>query len=283
MAEGEEGVEDQGLGNDGGESTQASWRDGIDDAYRNDPAFNGMESFNDLAKAHVNAQELIGRKGVIKPIETDSPEIHAKYREDMGIPTSAEGYTLEGFDPSISDVDEDFLGAMRGLAHSVDISDTDFTKMVNGYSIYSNEIMSERNRVAGESTEEGIKGLRTEWGAAYEANRNLGEVAMSQLTDGSNSDITQLPLADGTVLGNHPGFMKIMAKVGKNMTEKGLIGDKPVNNHGLSPEEANLALESMYANQEQAAALFDSSHLGHKLAVQERDRLLQFAFPDDNG
>ena len=105
---------------------------------------------------------------------------------------------------------------------------------------------------------------------------------MNTLTNGNAKKIAEIQLADGTVLGNNPDFIKIMAAVGESYQEKGLLDGVQTTGAQMSPEEAQRKLSELMADSEKQAILFNSDfHPGKEELVRERERLLKFAYPED--
>lgn len=70
------------------------WRASLPAELREAPSLANFADPAALAKAHVEAQALIGRKGLIVPKEGDAPEVVAAYRTALGVPEKPEGYAL---------------------------------------------------------------------------------------------------------------------------------------------------------------------------------------------
>ena len=67
---------------------------------------------------------------------------------------------------------------------------------------------------------EGIETLQKEWGATFQDKINVGNATIGQF---EANDLTQLQLADGRMLGDHPAFVKAFVGVGDFI--KGKIGE----------------------------------------------------------
>lgn len=269
----------------GGETTATdagSWLDGVDESLRSDPSLANIGNVNDLAKQHVEAQGLIGRKGVIIPKEGDAESVFERYRQEMGVPGSSEDYTLEGFSqPEGLELDGTFLEGMRNVALKSNLSDKAFTDLLQGYSDIAAEMTTAQAVEAQQAVEERDRALKTEWGSAYNAKTDLAGTALSQMTEGNPQSVTQIQLLDGTLLGDHPDFMRVMAEVGGNLQEKGLLGEKQVH-LGVTPEQARSEMEVLEADPAYLQALLDDQHPGHAVAVEKRQRLHELAFPPNS-
>lgn len=260
-----------------GESqSSGSFLDGIDSEYREDPSISKFENLNDLAKEHVNLQSLLGRKGVIVPNENDPAEVWNKYRSEIGVPSSHDEYSIP------KDAEEDGIHIrMAKKAHELNVSDDQYSQIVGEYDSWYNEIIENGEREAESKTNENIQSLKKEWGRAYDAKANMGATALNSVTNGNPESIASIQLADGTLLGNNPEFIKAMASIGENMTEKGMLDGKSINNSAMSPEEAHSRLNEMMQDPEKFKILFSGDfHPSKEELVKQRQRLLSFAYPN---
>lgn len=262
--------------------SSSSFRDGISHEFRDDPSISKFDNVNDLVKEHVNLQSLLGRKGTITPNENDSPDIWNKYRSENNIPESFDKYNLETFNKPEDDWDDDFQSRMAEVSHKLNLSNDQFSELLNGYVNYINDASEASQKDIEFSSKEAIDGLKKEWGRAYEAKTNIGASALNQLTKGDPSSIATIELSDGSLLGNNPNFIRIMASMGESLQEKGLIEGVVVNNSAMSPEEARSKLNMLMGDQEKSNILFSTEYNPAKEElVKERDRLLSFAYPQE--
>ena len=261
----------------------SSFLDSIQDEYRNDPSVSKFSSVNDLAKEHVNLQSLLGRKGVIIPNEEDSSEVWNKYRKDIGIPEDSKSYTKDGFNsPEEVQWDSDFESNIAEAAHRLNLSDSQFTGLLNAYSEQVSLAQEKLSVNNSDSVEETQQNLRKEWGSAYDAKINMGIIALDQITDGDASSLADVILSDGSALGNNADFIKAMSQVGKTMQERGLINGETANTSAMSPDEAKQKLASIMSDPEKSNILFSQDfHPSKEELVKERERLLSFAYPEE--
>tara|TARA_R110002020_G_scaffold35297_4_gene106668 strand:+ start:4452 stop:5288 length:837 start_codon:yes stop_codon:yes gene_type:complete len=250
--------------------------DGIESEYREDPSISKFDNLNDLAKEHVNLQSLLGRKGVIVPNENDSDDVWNKYRSEIGVPSSYEKYSIP------DGAEEDSIHSrIAKKAHELNVSSDQYSEIMSQYDNWYNEIIESGEKEAESKTQENIDILKKDWGRAYDAKANLGATALNTITNGQPESVASIQLADGTLLGNNPDFIKAMASIGENMTEKGMLDGKSVNNSAISPEEAHSRLNEMMQDPEKFKILFSGDfHPSKEELVKQRQRLLSFAYPN---
>jgi len=259
------------------ETQASSWLDTVDSDYRNDPSISKHADVNSLVREHVNAQAMIGRKGIIAPQDGDDATVYQNFRESLGIPNEASEYKTTATLPE--GWDEGFGAKIAAVAHEKNVSAEAFDAIVSEYVNWAGESVGNRDAEAARITEENLSALRKELGTNFEATAGLAQAALANLTN-DPQNFANTRLADGTLLGDNPEFIKMLGQVGKTMQEKGMIGDKNVNTHGMTPEEARSALSRLEG--ENFDKLFmNPNDPGHADLVAERDRLLAMAFPDE--
>jgi hypothetical protein len=124
---------------------------------------------------------------------------------------------------------------------------------------------------------EGIETLQKEWGAAFQDKVNVGNAAIGQF---EASDLTQVELADGRVLGDHPAFVKAFVNVGDfikgKIGEDSLVGVKTSN--AMTPDVARQKLAEV---KRQGGPFWNNKDPEHPWAVQEALRLQEFITPSE--
>lgn len=264
------------------ESVSSSFLDSVEDQYRNDPSISKFSSINDLAKEHVNLQSLLGKKGVVVPGENDGQEIWDKYRNDMGIPDTPENYSRSFEGKSEANWDSNIENSMAAAAHAANISDNQFNALLDAYAQSMKASQESAAVETGNLNQQNDAALRKEWGSAYDAKINMGRLALNQMTDGDPNSLANVQLSDGTMLGDNPGFIKMMSMMGESLQEKGIIDGESVNQTAMTPDDAKTQLAQLMADPEKSAILFNQDfHPAKQELVKERERLLSFAYPQE--
>lgn len=257
------------------------WRGSIDESLRSDPAVQKYNNINDLVKDHVNAQGLLGRKGLIIPKDGDDASVYDSFREGLGVPKDATGYSLDGVTvPEGLTADEDIIQRMAKVAHETNIPAAAFAKLVQEQLNISKEINDVLSQAGSEAREQAEQQLRKDWGAAYTAKMETGDMALTALIGDNDAIFKEMQLADGSKLIENPAFRRLLAKMGENLEEKGLIGDKRPNMSTKTPEDSLAEITQLQADPVFMGALYDSSNPGHDAAVQKWERAHMLAFPE---
>ena len=250
------------------------WKAVIDDeGLRGNKALEPIQSVENLAKAYVNASSMIGRDKIPLPGEHSSAEDWGEVYDRLGRPESADAYALEaGEEP-----DENLLGWFKNTAHEIGLNNTQAQQLMVAY----NELASGQEEEAPDL--EGIRAqvtadLRKEYGNAYDDRMSLANGMLSKL---GNEELTEIQLSDGTLLGDHPEFIKSMVGIGEYIRDKVSEDDFAgfeKSNTAMTPSEAQDKLREIEAPN---GPLFDGKHPQHDFYVQEVARLMEYVVPQD--
>ena len=260
---------------------ESTWHDALPDDLRGSPSLKDFKSVNDLAKSYLNAQSLIGRSVRI-PGENASQEdwenfysrfdnVPGMTRIDdenpeqvlhrLGMPYSPDEYDWtppEGFDYSPED-DTDF----RQVAYDLGLT----TKQAAGIRDYLAQNIMEDESSSRQSVEEGINGLRQEWGAAFDRNMSIAQNAVQVL--GGEEVIQYL---EETGAGNDPAMIKLFAAIGAELGEPGSLPGEGAD-AVMTPADALLEISEIQNNPEHPY------HKGDEAAVDKMKALFEFAYP----
>ena len=107
--------------------------------------------------------------------------------------------------------------------------------------------------------------LKKEYGAAFADRVSNGNAVMQEF---GAEGLTELQLADGRLLGDHPEIIKMMVNVGEFINSK--IGEDVLagtkSSGGLAPDDARAKLEEIRAPN---SPYWDQRHPEHQFYVQE--------------
>ena len=103
--------------------------------------------------------------------------------------------------------------------------------------------------------------------------------AFAAAAGGQSDSLRLLRLSDGTELGNHPDFIRMMAGLGEKISEDGLTGEKTSARFTMTPEEATREIASFrYENRE---AIQSANHPEHQESVARLGQLYAMAYPEE--
>lgn len=243
-----------------------AWMNDLPDDLKGNANLAKLPDVAALAKEHVNAQALLGRKGMILPTEKDPPESWDGVWKAIGRPDKPDGYQFtkpEGFDG----YSDEFAGKFRDAAHKAGLS----AKQAAGLHDWWVEGMK---GMAGESAKaieardaEVAATIQKEWGSNAPAKMELVRRAATAL--GAKDE------ALGAIeksLGNFAA-LQLLATLGENLREGTLEGKAA---GGVSVAQANAELAKQNAQMtDPKSPLMDKFHPEHASLMKRREELFQ--------
>ena len=218
--------------------TGDDWRSGLDPEIKDHACLKDFKTKDDVVKAYVGAQKLIGVDKLPIPPEDAKPEVKETFMNEvfdrLGRPKEAKDYHVELPEGVKIDVSDKEIEALKAEAHKLGL----LPQQLNG--IYQWHMTNVANRMKAYQAEletarkDTEAKLRSEWGAAYE-----GKVAKAQklLNAFAGDDYKQL-LDSG--FGNNPAVIKFMADMADKISEDAFA--KGTAEATMTPEEAQKEL-----------------------------------------
>ena len=257
-------VADATVAQSGGE-VEFDWRSQIPEEIRDHKSLAHFTDVGAMAKSLVNAQSMIGADKVAIPGKHATDEDWGEVWRKLGRPDTPDGYELVNEMPEGIEQNDDMLNWFRATAHEIGMTPTQAQKMLGKYNqflgiqIGADEGMVEQLR---ETTE--IE-LKKEYGAAFADRVSNGNAVMQEF---GAEGLTELQLADGRLLGDHPEIIKMMVNVGEFINSK--IGEDVLagtkSSGGLAPDDARAKLAEIRAPN---SPYWDQRHPEHQFYVQE--------------
>ena len=135
----------------------------------------------------------------------------AEWRESVGVPKSAEGYTFEGLE--IDDSDRDTLGELTKKFHEANIN-ADQARAVVSW-IYANNEKEDKMLQEDDEREEreAVDKLNVEWGPKFRVNQNKISNMLTMFPESVREDFMQARLPNGTRLMNNVDMMRGLAQL----------------------------------------------------------------------
>lgn len=257
------------------EPTQpASWRDSLPEDIRDSPSLKDFKGPEDLAKSYLAVQPLIGADKIVKPGKDATPEQIDAYYKKLGRPDQPDGYKLpeqlpEGITPE--GLDEGKVDHMRKVAHANGLTDQQFADLARGMLEYEAGFIKQSEQARSESAQQNVAKLHQEWGTAFDQNVELADNGASF----AHPELVDVLKQAG--INTHPVVMEAMRKIGKTMAQDSISGDGPRRGFADTPQEALAKLAAFDADPVKSQAY----RKGDKALIEERFRLSQAAFPDN--
>lgn len=227
----------------------------------------------DLGKAYLNLEKLIGREKVPVPTGDDDEEGWNRWYAATGRPEKEDEYEFERPTelPKGLNYDEDTEKAFKTWAHANGLNKKQAKNLYDGYVKTQIERHSAWYTNQQQSRSKVEQDLRREYGQQYEQALTQAKTAL-----GRYGDPDFLKWLDETGQGNDPRMIRAWMRIGKEMNGETRI-------KGSAAQEANPAdLDKSIADfrAQHQKALFDREHPDHGRRVTEYNKLFQARFGD---
>ncbi len=197
-----------------GKAASVGTLESIPEEVRKDPNIAKYKSLEELAKGHLETVKLVGRKGVIVPTENATPEEKAAFFNSIGRPEKADGYKLtpvENLHKSVQ-ITPESSKAYFDVAHRLGLTQAQADGLNKWYLESVSGGLAKQDQATEAMANEAATKLRQEWGPDFGV--NLAR---------ANKLIQKFGGKDGTAafgdLGNNPAVLKVLASIGKKMSE----------------------------------------------------------------
>ncbi|OPL13583.1 MAG: hypothetical protein AVO39_10310 [delta proteobacterium MLS_D] len=213
-----------------------NWSEALPEDLRSEPSLQTVKDLPGLVKQYVNAQKMVGKDKIPVPGEGAGPEEWEDVFNRLGRPDTPDEYGLklpEELPPGVV-ADEAALKEFQTLAHEAGL----LPHQVKGiYDWYNGKIISaatQANQQQQEQLADAQKELKEEWKGAYDEQLRLATRAFKSFAE----DDPKIAKLDES-FGNNPNFIRLMARIGKAMSEDKLKG---VTQSTYTPEDARSEL-----------------------------------------
>lgn len=184
-----------------------NWRSGLSAELRDSRVLAKYDSAEGAFKALIGAQELLGRKGLVAPVDGATQEQIDAYRAARrGGVDKAEAYTMKVAEKALSEVGlgENEIGSFKQQAFAAGLDNDAFNALMG-------EVVKERQQIFAAQREAG-EALRdklvSEWGGEAEAERRFERgAAFLRRFDGLSE------LVDASGLGSNEAFIRFIDEV----------------------------------------------------------------------
>ena len=257
-------VADATVAQSGGE-VEFDWRSQIPEEIRDHKSLAHFTDVGAMAKSLVNAQSMIGADKVAIPGKHATDEDWGEVWRKLGRPDTPDGYELVNEMPEGIEQNDDMLNWFRATAHEIGMTPTQAQKMLGRYNEFLGSQMGADEGQIEQLRETTEIELKKEYGAAFADRVSNGNAVMQEF---GAEGLTELQLADGRLLGDHPEIIKMMVNVGEFINSK--IGEDVLagtkSSGGLAPDDARAKLEEIRAPN---SPYWDQRHPEHQFYVQE--------------
>ena len=200
----------------GAPAPQTTWRDGLPDDLKANPSLAVFTDVGALAKSFLHQQQFVGKKGVLVPSETDSPEAWANFSKSIGVPDLPQ-YDLKP--PKDAQVNEPMFNKFKEIFQKNGVLPRQAQAVVDSYIAFEQETLKQSMQQKQQKSQQALADLKREWGEGFEKETAAARVAAKQIGDDFVKYLKESGLADD------PQVVKALAKFGKLYGEDKLRGE----------------------------------------------------------
>jgi hypothetical protein len=245
------------------ETATANWRSSLSPEIASDPSLQHIGSVEAMAKSYINAQKMVGAEKVAIPGNWATDEDWGLVYNKLGRPAAPDGYELG------DDASGDFADWFRNAAHGAGLSGRQAQQLAAAYSEFAGQVGQASEEQLDARRSEIETELRSEFGGQYDAKM---ERANALLKEFEAPDLTEIKLADGSMLGDNPDLVRFMVRlsdyIAEQVSEDGLAGrdSRPT----LSDSDINARVSELTAKN---SPYWEKMHPDHDRVVNEVLRL----------
>lgn len=212
----------------------------IPEELREHPSLSPIKDVENLARSYVNAQRLIGADKIPLPVNPSEEDLDRIY-DRLGRPESPDGYGIKGDGVVLT---EQEAANFSDISHKLRLTPQQAEGIMEYYRSAVEQASTGVEQQAEQQRGETEANLRREWGLAFD---QKVEAAARVAQDFAGPEILQLRLDDGTMVGNHPEFIKAFAKIAdfrQTVTSEDTVSEMPQSNV-LTPQNAQAEIDAI--------------------------------------
>ncbi|NBQ50461.1 MAG: hypothetical protein EBY40_06540 [Marivivens sp.] len=199
-------------------SGNEDWRSALPPELSADPSLQHIGSVEAMAKSYINAQKMVGAEKVAIPGNWATDEDWDLVYNKMGRPAEAGDYELGEMTGELADW-------FRDAAHRSGLSARQAESLAKAYGELETQSASMSAQQMDARRVEIETELRQEFGDKFDASMQR---ANEMLKEFDAPDLTEIQLADGSLLGDNPDLVRFMVRlsdyVAEQVSEDGFSG-----------------------------------------------------------
>ncbi len=248
-------------------TTEFNFRDHIDETLRDDPSLSTYKDLNGMAKSLINAQKMIGADKIAIPGSWATDEDWSQVYDKLGRPGASDGYNIETNEV----MTENDVGWFQDVAHKVGLNTNQAQALFGEYTDLVSNIREQSTTDLTNLSNERESELRREWGNNFEARIEGANNVVAEFSS-EDAGILDIQLSDGSLLGDHPAFVRMTSGIAEFMASK--LGEDTFSGRDNEPgmSSADIQLEMSKLTQ-QGSPYWIKDHPDHDNAVAEVMRL----------
>ena len=250
---------------------QVDWKESLPEDLKSDPSLLTVKDVPGLAKSYIHAQKMIGADKIALPGKNASEEEWDAVYNKLGKPEEAKTYEEDFGDLPIP---EENVKNFKDAAHKLGLNQTQFKGLTTWYKDLIKTQVEDINVDADTKRAESEAALRKEFGKTYDAKLKSSQRVFQTYGDTKFLDVE---LKDGTKLGDHPTFIKLMSNIADTISEdKIATGEK--GSEFFTPAEAKRKITELTAP---GTPYWNRKDAGHENAVKEVADMQEMVHPEE--
>lgn len=244
------------------DTSNEPWFNQLDEEYRTNPNVQKYGSMNELAKGLINAQAVIGKKGIIRPGEDATPEEMGSYFDSLGRPTEASAYEYTPIEGA-PDVDPEAMSNFQNWAHGKGISQDHYQDLIEY------QLQDQQNSIAQLEQERTDEVGQTRMSIYDE----MGEIEGNAMIRDADAAGKALGLNDVFVeagIANNENVIRALAKAAKSLGSSSMVGE-----HGVGSLDFEGQVKELQSN----PAYKDKMHPEYRATQDKVNALYKARFP----
>lgn len=241
-----------------------NWKEALDPEILDHPSIKSIKDVQALAKSYIHGQKLIGADKIVVPSNLTTDEEWKGIFKKLGVPESPDKYEFK----VAGQASDEFVNKFKALAVDTGILPKAAEKLFEFFEAESQAMIQENENSSKAAFEETVKGLKKEWGQAYE--RKLSNAAG---LFGQYADEETKAFMKESGFNNHPLVLRMMSKIADAFGEDKFVAPGGNGAMGMTPQEAEAKIKSIYADPNHA--YFHKNHPKNSEARAEMARLQQ--------
>ena len=256
----------------------AHWFDVLPDNLKTDPNVTRYADITKFAEAklHLDKHFGVAPEDLIRKPKADDKDGWSKLYGALGRPEKPEAYELPAAPEGLADLPADIKTKAMAKFHELGLNNQQAAALWALNQEVSAELTKGVKAASAAEIAAGTIDLKNHWGAQFDT-----RVAAAQQYIAQTADPKLLEFLDSTGLNTHPAMFKLVGDlVAKLQPSGGMPGSGDGGNPrpqpgGMTPNEAQAALEIFRADTAKIDALSDRSHPKHAIAKREYDALIK--------
>lgn len=253
----------------GGATSVTDWRSALPEDIRANPILAPLKDVAALAKEHINAQGLIGRKGAIIPQAEDAPEKWDAFWGQVGRPEKPDAYELkkpEGWDG----YSDEFAGKAREAFHKAGLHPKQAAALHDWWIGETKGTLEAEAKAAKEKGDAVKLEAREKWGSKHDERLSYAQRAMRAFGL-SQEQANSLE----SVVGGF-SMLDTLARMGESLREGTIEGRG--SGTGISPAEAKAEIGKIQGTMaDPKSPYMDKHHPAHQETVDRLTMLHRIA------